>query len=188
MENTVTRKNFFKEAFEYFRKEFDSGESSNSNNSLPFILPPGAKNIESFLNSCEQCYECVAACPHESIRVCREDEHTEFYGFPVIDPRKKPCYECYDYPCIEACTSGGLNDTYKDKKMGTAEIRESICLAYQSHFCQTCYNNCPYPEKAIKFDVYNRPQIIEEGCTGCGICTNTCPAEIPAIIINPYKK
>ena len=41
---------------------------------------------------------------------------------------------------------------------------------------------------AITFDEKHRPQVIEKGCTGCGICTNTCPTEIPAITININKK
>ena len=188
MENTVTRKDFFKQAFGIFKKEVDSGIDLENNKTIPFILPPGVENIDSLLKTCDQSYECVAACPHEAIRVWREDEHKEFYGFPVIEPRKKPCYECSDYPCITACPSGGLSIEHKDKKMGTAVIHKSICFAFQSHFCHTCYNNCPYPEKAIKFDTNNRPVIIEESCTGCGICTNTCPTETPAITINLYKK
>jgi len=186
MEDTLTRKLFFKEAFGFFKKEFDSGANSNLKTNLPFVLPPGAENEDSFLNTCEQCYECVSVCPHESIRVWRNEDHTEFYGFPVIEPRKQPCYECEDYPCIEACPSGGLSFMYK--KMGTAEISNSLCFAYLSHFCQTCYDNCPYPTKAITFDEQHRPQIIEKGCTGCGICTNTCPAEDPAITINLNKR
>ncbi len=185
MKNTVTRKDFFKQAFGFFKKEINSGVEESAESSLPFILPPGVNNISSFLDTCEQCYECVSACPHESIRIWRNEDNSQFYGFPVIEPRKQPCYECKDYPCIAACPSGGLSSNYTN--MGTAEINESICFAFQSHFCQTCYNNCPYPEKAIKFNKQNRPQIIEEGCTGCGICTNTCPTETAAITINPKK-
>ena len=184
MENTVTRKDFFKQAFDFFKNEMESGVEKKIEPSLPFFLPPGVENIKSFLEICEQCYECVAACPHESIRVWRGDNHNEFYGFPIIEPRTKPCYECSDYPCIAACPSGGLSKDFENRKMGTAVIHESICFAFQSHFCHTCYNNCPYPEKAIKFDNNNRPEIINEGCTGCGICTHTCPAETPALTIN----
>jgi len=186
MESTVTRKDFFKQAFGFFKNEMKSGVEEKIKPTLPFFLPPGVENVNYFLETCEQCYECVAACPHQSIRVWRNNEHSRFYGYPVIEPREQPCYECKDYPCISACPSGGLS--WQNKTLGTAEINESICFAYQSHFCQTCYNNCPYPEKAIKFDTYNRPVIIEEGCTGCGICTNTCPTETPAITINLYKK
>ncbi len=187
MKNILTRKDFFKQAFGLFKREMDSVNKKPDDSIFPFILPPGIDNINSFLETCEQCYECVSACPHESIRVWREADHKEFYGFPVIEPGKKPCYECNDYPCIAACPSGGLSKNHQNKKMGTAVIDESNCFAYQSHFCHTCFNNCPYPEKAIKFDTNNRPVIIEEGCSGCGICVFTCPTETPAITIN-FKK
>ena len=186
MESIIKRKDFFREAFGFFKKEFDGQVSPVVNEALPFVLPPGCIEINSFLDTCEQCYACVAICPHESIRVWRNNNHEKFYGYPVIEPRTQPCYECKDYPCISACPSGGLLD--QNKVIGTAEINKSICFAYQSHFCQTCYNNCPYPEKAITFDDDQRPRIIEEGCTGCGICINTCPSEFPAITININKR
>ena len=67
MENIVTRKDFFKQAFGIFKKEVDSGIDLNNNKTIPFILPPGVENIDSFIETCDQSYECVAACPHEAI-------------------------------------------------------------------------------------------------------------------------
>ncbi len=69
MENTLTRKDFFKQAFGLFKREMDSVNKKPDDSIFPFILPPGIDNINSFLETCEQCYECVSVCPHESIRV-----------------------------------------------------------------------------------------------------------------------
>ena len=81
MESLIKRKDFFKEAFWFFKKEFETTTNANIEENLPFILPPGAKDKESFLDTCEQCYECVSICPHESIRVWRNEDYSKFYGY-----------------------------------------------------------------------------------------------------------
>ncbi len=59
--------------------------------------------------------------------------------------------------------------------MGLAVINRFHCAAWiGTTLCRTCYDKCPYAEKAIRLDQL-RPVIDEAVCTGCGICTNACP-------------
>lgn len=153
----LTRKEFLKEAFTLFRKsEFENQKQSSDDNScqkLPAgtILPPGAGSITDFMSSCTQCYDCVSACPHEAIRVVR-DEHSDVFGFPVIQPRSQPCYECEDVPCIGSCTDGALNH-HGIISIGVAFIDDKKCLAFLGQFCMSCINSCPHSGRAIARNV-----------------------------------
>ncbi len=59
--------------------------------------------------------------------------------------------------------------------MGMAVIKRFDCAAWiGTTLCRTCYDKCPYAEKAIRLDQL-RPLVDEAVCTGCGLCTNACP-------------
>ena len=140
------------------------------------------------MNTCEQSYRCVSVCPHEALQVFRDNEHDKRFGFPVIKPRQNACYFCQDFPCIAVCESKALKPAYKARKLGAALINTSLCFAYNDTFCQACIMNCPLTGKAIYADENNRPVIIDENCSGCGICVQCCPAEEAAIVIKANLK
>ena len=183
MQQKISRKDFFRQAFGFFKQEIVQESTTSAEVPYEFILLPGTENKDHFLHTCTKCYQCVSACPHESITVYRGDENNFFYGYPVIEPRRLPCYLCENYPCISACPEEALKEKNKNEQLGTAVINQSICFAYQGHFCRSCYNSCPSGDKAISFDELNRPIVNDRECNGCGICTNVCPTEIPAINI-----
>ncbi|GAB4185557.1 MAG: hypothetical protein Kow00108_23030 [Calditrichia bacterium] len=151
--------------------------------SLRFPLrPPGAVEENEFLQRCIHCRKCVEVCPYQSIKVSRGfwglDE-----GTPYIEPRKVPCYLCMDCPPV--CPTGALEHiTEKEQvRMGIAVIDESLCLPYNGILCRACFDKCPIFREAIilKDEIY--PKVIEEHCTGCGICEHVCLTEIPAIVV-----
>jgi len=139
------------------------------------VFPPGATSTEDFLQKCNQCNKCVAACPHESIRILHGDD-AKYSGYPVIDPHIQPCFFCGDFPCISSCDTGALINQ-KNMKIGIAEIVTENCLAHTDNFCQSCINNCPLIGKAISCDTNGKPDINKDVCNGCGICIQVCPAE-----------
>lgn len=166
----------------FFRKtESDNGRSEN----YDFFAPTGAADNASFLLLCNKSYNCVTACPYEAIRVKRTEENSPFYGYPVIEPRTKPCYFCVDFPCIKACDSGALKEINIRRQTRKAFIDTNRCFAYNEFVCQTCFINCP-ETGAIFFNEENQPIINSELCTGCGICVHACLKEEPAINIKTH--
>jgi ferredoxin-type protein NapG len=94
--------------------------------------------------------------------------------------------------CCRLCPTGALNPRLSDPEnvtMGKAKINTSICYShlFLEHdvlpdtsgkkigaLCNTCYNVCPLPDKAIMLEKNLFPRVLD-GCVGCGICVERCP-------------
>ena len=73
--------------------------------------------------------------------------------------------------------------------IGRAVVDKNHCLPYASKMnCMVCEEHCPIPEKAIRFErsgeidyngklLLKKPYVVDELCTGCGICEYVCPLE-----------
>jgi Pyruvate/2-oxoacid:ferredoxin oxidoreductase delta subunit len=92
--------------------------------------------------------------------------------------------------------------------MGEAYIDQDRCIPWADNIdCIVCEEMCPLPEKAVElelaevinqygnFVVVQRPLVIRDRCTGCGICENKCPVEgeaairvftTDAVVLAPY--
>lgn len=182
MEKRVTRKDFFKEFVGLFRDSLQGVTAGRQAEDGRFILPPGIQSPGHFLENCTQCYNCVSACPHEALEVWREEE-SDYDGYPVIEPRRQPCYRCDDCPCISACENDTLYKNFAEKSMGTAVVDKKLCLTYQGGFCQSCITACPLSGIAIDKVFEGHPTVNEALCTGCGFCTYSCVTDPPAILI-----
>lgn len=183
MQEVISRKDFLRGASRFFRDEV-SGEGGSAYPEVGgYIYPPGIDSEDNYLNRCEQSYNCISKCPHESLFVFRENENDKRFGYPVIDPRRSACNLCENFPCIAACESGALQTEFKNRKLGLAIIDQKSCFAYNGTFCQACIFNCPLSGEAILADDQSRPVVNQELCTGCGICTQSCPMEKAAIVI-----
>jgi Pyruvate/2-oxoacid:ferredoxin oxidoreductase delta subunit len=79
--------------------------------------------------------------------------------------------------------------------MGEAYIDQDRCIPWADNIdCIVCEEMCPLPEKAVELElagvinqygdlvVVQRPLVIRDRCTGCGICENKCPVEGEAAI------
>lgn len=151
------------------------------------LRPPGGVREEEFPAKCIRCGRCVEVCPYRCIHMLdvRDGVHA---GTPLIEAEKIPCYLCMK--CVEVCPTGSLQKVDQDAtRMGMAVIDTYSCAAWiGTTLCRTCYDKCPYPEKAIRLDQL-RPFINADYCTGCGICTYACPVttkpERKAINIEP---
>ena len=137
------------------------------------LRPPGAVEEELFPAKCIRCGRCVEVCPYRSI-VPLDARYGVHAGTPAVFVAKIPCYLCMK--CVEVCPTGTLRRmTLKETRMGLAEIDKHVCVTWRDEgLCRTCYNVCPLKEEAIKLDEL-RPYIVEEACTGCGICVHGCP-------------
>jgi MauM/NapG family ferredoxin protein len=148
---------------------------------VPLIRPPGAVREEDFLAGCTRCMDCATACPHQAI-VAAPIRLRDAAGTPTIQAIDAPCRMCPDMPCITACAPGVLRRDVP-VKMATARIMEHTCLAHQGSTCSSCHERCPVPGA---FTVVNgRPTVVEDVCTGCGVCAHVCPAPQNAVLLLP---
>jgi len=154
------------------------------------ILPPGAKDLETFASACTRCYACVNACPMDILRVPPPLGRAPGQWFQpevaFLDSREAPgrgyCLETCT-ACSHVCPTGALTPLHlrekRQRRIGTAEVIRPACLAWADNkYCMVCQEHCPYG--AIRSDESEdyipRPVVDPERCRGCGICQSTCPA------------
>ncbi|MEN8164536.1 MAG: 4Fe-4S dicluster domain-containing protein [Acidobacteriota bacterium] len=161
------------------------------------IRPPGALDEEAFLSRCITCGACSASCPTGVI--ISDFGKTGFNGLftPVLHMRHGWC-EPSCIRCGEVCPTSALRLLVPEAKqtigepaevtIGTAFMDRGRCLPWAMNTpCIVCEEMCPTSPKAIEFETVQsqdregksitlqRPVIIPELCTGCGLCENRCP-------------
>lgn len=167
------------------RRDVQPSETTPSHRKcFPILRPPGAVNEESFLENCTRCDACIEACPHDAI-VHAPVRFRQAAGTPMINALTSPCRMCNDFPCIAACEPKVLRMDLP-KAIGTARIDMQTCLAYQNSFCTVCSEQCPV-QGAIEL-TNGKPRIVEQKCTGCGICQHVCPAPQNAVMLMPLRE
>ncbi|MBN1351323.1 4Fe-4S binding protein [candidate division KSB1 bacterium] len=157
------------------------------------IRPPGALPENKFLDRCIRCHECTRICSTTGgcLQPALLQGGWEGLMTPISIPRSGYCeYNCN--LCGKVCPTGAIKElalAEKNKmKMGTASFDKNRCIPWYRHVnCLVCEEHCPTPEKAIKFDeretilpdgsrrMVKYPYVVEELCTGCGICVYKCP-------------
>lgn len=152
--------------------------------SFPVLRPPGAVEEDAFLAGCTRCDECLKACPHDAI-IHAPARFRVAAGTPMIDPMRQPCWMCDNTPCISACEPNVLRRDVP-LTMGVARISPVACLAHRNSFCTVCSERCPV-DGAIEI-VNGKPRIVEEVCTGCGVCQHVCPAPENAVLLMPLAQ
>jgi len=167
--------------------QFPTSQSPLFHKSFPILRPPGAIEENAFLDGCTKCDACIQACPHDVI-VRAPSRFRRAAGTPMIDAGPTSggaCRMCDDFPCIAACEPNVLRMDMP-KVMGTARIDTFTCLAHQNSFCTVCSEQCPV-ENAIEV-INGKPRIVEETCTGCGVCHHVCPAPANAVLLMPIAE
>lgn len=156
--------------------------------------PPGACNGKDFLALCSRCGQCVTSCPYDTLRLAGPSDPAPA-GTPFFIPEEMPCYMCKDIPCVKACPTGALDprlEDIADARMGVALVDPASCLSHQGLRCEVCYRACPEEDRALTIELHPRglsrhamfiPVVHPEHCTGCGLCTKSCPTDKPAIRI-----
>jgi ferredoxin-type protein NapF len=149
----------------------------------PPLRPPGLMHELILVNSCTRCGKCVAACPAEAIFPLGA-EWGAAAGTPAIVARNQPCVLCDGLQCTHVCPSGALQPVYNnhDVKMGTAVVTDG-CVVKKGHICDECRKACPMPETVLIAG--DTIRIVEETCTGCGLCERACPTEPSSIYVVP---
>lgn len=127
--------------------------------------PPGAAGEIAFHDACQNCGDCVEACP-EGIIVVDENK------LPYLDFTKGACTFCNE--CTDACTYDALSP---DREFLWRGEVTNQCLSLNSVNCRTCEDHCD--QRAIGFRLQTggraQPVLDEDLCNGCGGCTMACP-------------
>lgn len=156
-----------------------------------FLLrPPGAADPD-FLAQCVRCGVCLKVCPTSGLQPSLTAAGWAGLWSPVLEPRLGYCdFSCN--ACGQACPTGAIPRlTLEEKRqtvLGHAYVDRDRCLPWASaRDCITCEEMCPLPDKAIQLEevevwpaggqptTVKRPYVLQERCTGCGICENKCP-------------
>lgn len=167
------------------------------------LRPPGALDEFAFLTACTRCEKCIEACPQQALVKAGPSAGLGLNA-PFLEPRSMPCFLCTDLPCITACPEGALVwptvrivdgvDLRGPEavRIGLAEVNPDLCLTYpregrEAEACQVCVDRCPYPGVAIRMveaaEGPAHPFVVEDRCTGCGLCMFGCPTQAPAITV-----
>ena len=169
---------------------FEHVESSSvavggSPRGLP-LRPPGALVEEDYLQRCTRCMRCVDACPNQALLPLDASFGRHLAGTPALKPRRQACMLCAkidgDYlKCGEACPTGAIVKIRKDEatvlsevRIGLARIDHDLCYSYNNWSCGACIRACPFEGKAMTAGLWERPEVHEEFCTGCGLCERAC--------------
>lgn len=154
--------------------------------STPVIRPPGARMGQEFLDICSRCGECTRVCPEQCIQM--DPSGYRGQGAPYIDPDAKACSMCDGLMCTTYCPTGALIPiTREDMKIGTAVWHEETCLRIYGQECTICIDKCPVGDRAIRL-TEGRIEVVEAGCTGCGMCQYECPSGPKSITITPREQ
>lgn len=140
------------------------------------MRPPWSLKEEEFVERCERCEDCVAACPDRLLIKGRG-------GFPQMDFSRGGCDFCGD--CLMACKGramvGDANDHLAAFPL-KAEI-SAECLSAKGVVCRACGEVCD--ERSIRFRLevggIARPLLDTESCSGCGACLAVCPVQAVTI-------
>jgi ferredoxin-type protein NapF len=146
------------------RRQFLRGDVASRR---PAVRPPWALAEDEFLNRCDRCGKCQAAC--ETGILIKGDG-----GYPQPDFFLGECNFCG--ACAAACPTGALNRGAARPWTLHAGISDS-CLAHRGITCQVCADQCP--QRAIRFPPRLGPAavpiLVLAACNGCGACVAPCP-------------
>lgn len=163
---------------------------ANSGENTP-IMPPGARNLQAFKDSCTACHACIAACPNKIIKPAYLEYGIDGIMLPTIKYEKKYCsFGCNT--CSHTCPHGALEHISPEQKQKTqialATYDPSTCVVVEDGVkCGACAGSCPAgaigmrenPVVAGQF----LPKIDPLKCIGCGACEYACPAMPKAISV-----
>ena len=193
MSDETGRRGFFKEALnqliqpvaEFLDDQVGEHLLAEDSEHRVIFRPPGALPEAEFLEQCHRCGNCVKNCPANAIQPLQSRD-ASIANTPYIDPEEQPCVICDSLACMYVCPSGALQTVYaEDIKIGLAVFTADTCLRTKEVDCTYCVDTCPIGEDAIRLSSDSVVEVLDPGCTGCGVCQYACPTSPKSIVIQP---
>jgi len=152
----------------------------------------GTPYIDASIRGCWACeaVPCVLACPTGALDHSCEKAEDIHMGIAVLASpltclavRRKPIPAGYNDKMIDFIKDTNNVTEYEIEMLEKFDNREGDA-------CTLCADMCPMPNPLsaiamVKSSVGITKPVIYDGCTGCGVCQEVCPTEIPSIIIKP---
>jgi ferredoxin-type protein NapG len=193
MSDETGRRGFFKEALnqliqpvaEFLDDQIGEHLSAEDSEQRFIFRPPGALPEAEFLERCHRCGNCVKNCPANAIFPLQSTD-ANIANTPYIDPDEQPCVICDSLACMYVCPSGALQTVYaEDIRIGLAVFTAETCLRTKDVACTYCVDTCPIGDDAIHLTSDGVVEVIDSGCTGCGVCQYACPTSPKSIVVKP---
>ena len=195
MSDETGRRGFFKEALnqliqpvaEFLDDRVGDHLLTEELSERAILRPPGALPEAEFLETCHRCGNCVKNCPANAILPLQSTQ-SDIANTPYIDPDEQPCVICDSLACMYVCPSGALQTVYaEDIRMGLAVFSADTCLRTKEVDCTYCVDTCPIGDDAIRLTPDGFIEVLDPGCTGCGVCQYACPTSPKSIVVEPYR-
>lgn len=151
----------------------------------------GTPYIDARERGCYACsaVPCVLACPSGALdHSCEKPEDIKM-GIAVLEFPNK-CIAMTNTP-IPKGHSKRMHDFIDDQRNVTQLEKDMLDKfdEFEGKQCTLCADMCPIPSplgaiSMIQASNGKKPEIYE-GCIGCGVCEEVCPADEPAIVVKP---
>lgn len=151
----------------------------------------GTPYIDARERGCYACsaVPCVLACPSGALdHSCEKPEDIKM-GIAVLEFPNK-CIAMTNTP-IPKGHSKRMHDFIDDQRNVTQLEKDMLDKfdEFEGKQCTLCADMCPIPSplgaiSMIQASNGKKPEIYE-GCIGCGVCEEVCPANEPAIVVKP---
>ncbi len=151
----------------------------------------GTPYIDARVRGCYACsaVPCVLACPSGALdHDCEKPEDIKM-GIAVLEFPNK-CIALTNTP-VPKGHSQRIHD-FTNAQMNVTQLERDMLKKldeFEGKQCTICADMCPIPNpmsaiSMIRDGVGKKPEVYE-GCIGCGVCEELCPANEPAIVIKP---
>jgi len=151
----------------------------------------GTPYIDARERGCYACsaVPCVLACPSGALdHSCEKPEDIKM-GIAVLEFPNK-CIALTNTP-VPKGHSQRIHDFVNKQRNVTQLERDMLDKldTFEGKQCTICADMCPIPNPlsaiAMMRDGEGKKPEVYEGCIGCGVCEELCPANEPAIVIKP---
>ncbi len=151
----------------------------------------GTPYIDARVRGCYACsaVPCVLACPSGALdHDCEKPEDIKM-GIAVLEFPNK-CIALTNTP-VPKGHSQRIHD-FTNAQMNVTQLERDMLAkldGFEGKQCTICADMCPIPNpmsaiSMIRDGEGKKPEVYE-GCIGCGVCEELCPANEPAIVIKP---
>ncbi len=151
----------------------------------------GTPYIDARERGCYACtaVPCVLACPSGALDHACEKPEDIHMGIAVLEFPNK-CIAITNTP-VPKGHSKRIHD-FTNAQMNVTKLERDMLVKldeFEGKQCTICADMCPIPNpmsaiSMIRDGVGKKPEVYE-GCIGCGVCEELCPANEPAIVIKP---